>query len=38
MCITSSAVLIMVLSVVKNVAVTGERYPRAGRQPVEKDS
>ena len=32
MCITSAAVLIMVLSVVKNVAVTGERYQRAGKQ------
>lgn len=28
MCITSAAVLIMILSVVKNVAVTGERYSR----------
>ena len=38
MCITSAAVLIMVLSVVKNVAVTGERYQRAGKQqPVKKD-
>jgi signal peptidase II len=38
MCITSSAVLIMVLSVVKNVAVTGERYQRAGKQQaVKKD-
>jgi signal peptidase II len=32
MCITSAAVLIMVLSVVKNVAVTGERYQRPGKQ------
>jgi signal peptidase II len=38
MCITSAAVLIMVLSVVKNVSVTGERYQRAGKQPaVKKD-
>ena len=38
MCITSAAVLIMVLSVVKNVAVTGERYQRAGKQQaVKKD-
>jgi signal peptidase II len=37
-CITSAAVLIMVLSVVKNVAVTGERYQRAGKQhAVKKD-
>ena len=32
MCITSAAVLIMILSVVKNVAVTGERYSRKRRQ------
>jgi signal peptidase II len=38
MCITIAAVLIMVLSVVKNVAVTGERYQRAGKQQaVKKD-
>jgi signal peptidase II len=38
MCITSAAVLIMVLSVVKNVAVTGERYQRAGKQqPAKKN-
>jgi signal peptidase II len=38
MCITSAAVLIMVLSVVKNVAVTGERYQRTGKQhAVKKD-
>jgi signal peptidase II len=36
MCITSAAVLIMVLSVVKNVAVTGERYQRAGKQHAAK--
>jgi signal peptidase II len=29
MCITTAAVLIMVLSVVKNVAINGERYPKA---------
>jgi signal peptidase II len=28
MCITSAAVLIMVLSVIKNVAITGERYEK----------
>jgi signal peptidase II len=39
MCITSAAVLIMVLSVVKNVAVTGEHYQRAGKQQaVKKDT
>jgi signal peptidase II len=39
MCITSAAVLIMVLSVVKNVAVTGEPYQRAGKQhdPAKRD-
>jgi signal peptidase II len=36
MCITSAAVLIMVLSVVKNVALTGERYQRTGKQHVAK--
>jgi signal peptidase II len=46
MCITGAAVLIMILSVVKNVAVTGERYSRASTaggtrrvpgEPAEKD-
>jgi signal peptidase II len=45
-CITGAAVLIMVLSVVKNVAVTGERYSRGSAagatrrvpaEPAEKD-
>jgi signal peptidase II len=36
LCITSAAVLIMVLSVVKNVAVSGERYPRVGKHPAKK--
>lgn len=31
MCITSAAVLIMVLSVVRNVAISGERYVKATR-------
>jgi signal peptidase II len=34
MCITSAAVLIMVLSAVMNVAISGERYQR--RAPVER--
>jgi signal peptidase II len=33
MCITSAAVLIMVLSVVKNVAITGERYEKPEPAP-----
>lgn len=31
MCITSAAVLIMVLAVIKNVGISGERYVRAER-------
>ena len=33
MCITAAAVLIMILAVIKNVGIDGERYtkPRAGR-------
>ncbi|GAA1823841.1 signal peptidase II [Microlunatus capsulatus] len=34
MCITSAAVLIMVLSVIKNVGISGERYGR-GSAPAE---
>jgi signal peptidase II len=32
MCITGAAVLIMVLSVIKNVAITGDRYPPPSRR------
>jgi signal peptidase II len=31
MCITSAAVLILVLSVLKNVSISGERYAKAAR-------
>jgi len=33
MCITTAAVMIMILAVIKNVAVTGERYVRVKREP-----
>ena len=33
MCITAAAVMIMILAVIKNVAVTGERYVRVKREP-----
>lgn len=34
MCITSAAVLIMILSVVKNVGIGGERYAKPGQHPA----
>jgi signal peptidase II len=33
MCITAAAVMIMILAVIKNVAVTGERYVRVKPEP-----
>jgi signal peptidase II len=33
MCITAAAVMIVILAVIKNVAVTGERYVRAKPEP-----
>lgn len=37
-CITSAAVLIMVLAVIKNVGLGGERYGRSGPDPSRKGS
>lgn len=37
MCITSAAVLIMILSVVRNVAINGERYVKTAPPATETD-
>jgi signal peptidase II len=38
MCITSAAVLIMVLAVVKNIGIGGERYPRSTPDPSRSEA
>jgi signal peptidase II len=37
MCITSAAILIIFLSIVKGIAITGERHVRAGRRGTGED-
>jgi signal peptidase II len=33
-CVSSAAVLIIILAMIKNIAVSGERYPRKGDRPA----
>jgi hypothetical protein len=37
MCITAAAIMIMFLSIVKGISITGQRHPRPGRDDSGDD-